>query len=251
MHVQSVKTKLIRPGKSTIYNVLDDSIMSLCNDTILVITSKIVSLCEGSTVPTGKLSKQDLVESQASYYLPSSFSQYQQQFTLIQGTLIISAGIDESNSDGTYVLWPKDCLRSAIEIRTYLMERFKLKRVGVVISDSTSRPLRIGTTGISLAHSGFVGTKSYIGTTDLFGKRIDTSQADIAGGIASAAVLEMGEGAERTPLCIISACDFIKFGEYDSKPIKPNKDDYEIMKDDLFSQFFTNAPWQKNDTKYR
>ncbi len=123
--------------------------------------------------------------------------------------------------------------------------------MGVVISDSTSRPLRIGTTGISLAHSGFVGTKSYIGTKDLFGKHIEMSQADIAGGIASAAVLTMGEGAERTPLCIISACDFIKFGEYDSEPMKPNEDAYEIMKNDLFGPFFTTAPWQKNHTKYR
>jgi F420-0:gamma-glutamyl ligase len=169
---------------------------------VVVVTSKIVSLCENRVVPLADTSKKQLVEQEASQYLASELSQYGHLFTITNDTLIPSAGIDESNGDSHYVLWPKDPQASANAIRAHLASKHQLDNIGVIITDSTSQPLRRGISGIVLAHSGFLALKDYRGQPDLFGRPLGVSVANVASGLAAAAVLAMGEGAEQTPLAL-------------------------------------------------
>jgi len=57
-------------------------------------------------------------------------------------------------------------------VRAYLQRRFGWERRGVIITDSTTMPLRIGVTGMILAHSGICTLKNYIGTVDCFGRQL-------------------------------------------------------------------------------
>jgi len=119
-----------------------------------------------------------------------------------------------------------------------------LSEVGVIISDSTSRPLRRGITGIVLAHSGFLALKNYVGKPDLFDRPFNLSQADIAGGLAASAVLQMGEGNEQTPIAILSDLPFVQFQDRN-----PNNDELNeinlTLEDDLFAPFLTVVKWEK------
>jgi len=154
-----------------------------------------------------------LIISESQKYIARSESQYNAIITIVHNTLMLAAGIDESNSDGMYVLWPKNPLKTAQTIYEFLANKFNTNNFGVLIVDSTSRPLRIGTIGTSLAHWGFKELNNYIGSKDLFGKEMKVSQSNIAESLATAAVATMGEGNEQTPLAIISDIPFVNFNK--------------------------------------
>jgi F420-0:gamma-glutamyl ligase len=63
--------------------------------------------------------------------------------------------------------------------------------------------LRAGIIGSALGYAGFAGLKNYRNKKDLFGRTFQFSSVNIADCLATAAVLVMGEGAERQPLAII------------------------------------------------
>jgi putative folate metabolism gamma-glutamate ligase len=248
MIVTPIKTNKILPGEVDLISLLDVAIEKLENSSVVAITSKIVSLCENNVVPINSIDKEQLTSREANLYLPANYSKYNQHFTITGHTLIPVAGIDESNGNGNYIIWPKNVQKTANHVRNYLKKRFMLSEVGVIITDSTCRPLRRGTTGIMLAHSGFLALKNYMGKPDLFDKPFNISQADIAGGLAASAVLQMGEGNEQTPIAILSDLPFVQFQNRN-----PNKNELKeinlTLENDLFAPFLTAVSWKKGEGK--
>jgi F420-0:gamma-glutamyl ligase len=191
------------------------------------------------------LAKDKLVRSEADYYLPDEEIKPGFSFTIARNTLIPMAGIDESNGNGYYVLWPENPQKSANEIRKYLRDKFGLQNIGVVITDSTCMPMRWGVVGIALSYSGFRALNDYTKKKDLFGRTFEVSQAGVASGLAASAVAAMGEGAEQTPLAVISDVPFVQFQDKD-----PTQKELELfyLKDkdeDLFAPFLNAVKWQK------
>lgn len=246
MKVTPIKTRKVTAGTITLPQLLDESVATFSNKSVLVITSKIVSLCENKVFPANNTNKDELIEQEADYVMDEAPSKYGIHFTITNNTLIPTAGIDESNANNQYVLWPHDPQQTANDVREYLCERFNLEEVGVVISDSTCSPLRWGTSGISIAHSGFKATNSYIGTPDLFGKPFKVSQANIAGGLAASAVVTMGEGREQQPLCVIEDVPFVQF-QAENPSIQELQELTISLEDDLFAPFLSKATWHKGN----
>lgn len=251
MIVTAVKTAKVQPGKISLESLLDKSIRDLSEGSIVTVTSKVVALCENRVVRVGEVDKQKLVEQEADQFIPSNLSKYGFSFTLLHNTLIPSSGIDESNGDGNYVLWPSDPQASANRIRQYLKTKFGLKKLGVMITDSTAYPLRYGTVNIVIGHSGFLATHDYRGQPDLFGRKMEVSISSVAGALAAAAGAVMGEGTEQTPIVIISDVPFVKFQDRD--PTKAELENFyiPIVKDDLFAPFLQSVNWQKGGRSKR
>ena len=129
-----------------------------------------------------------------------------------------SAGIDESNAKGKLILLPKDSFKTARNFRNTLRQKYGVKELGVLITDSRTIPLRAGVTGVAVGYAGFHGIKDYRGTPDIFGRKFKFSQTNIADGLAAAAVLVMGEGNEQQPLAMIERapvefCDSVNRAE--------------------------------------
>jgi dihydrofolate synthase / folylpolyglutamate synthase len=244
MKVTTIKTRPIRPGRGDLIAVLDAHLSSLSERAILAVTSKIVAICEGRVVRAGDIAKSTLVEQEAEYFLPSTESKYGYILTIRHNLLVPSAGVDESNGDGFYVLWPEDPQRSANEIRRYLARRFSRREVGVILTDSTTRPLRWGVTGVALAHSGFAAVNDYVGQPDIFGRPLAVTKANVRDGLAAAAVLVMGEGTEQTPLALIDDVPFVTFQERDPTPEEPEAAAI-ALEDDLYAPLLERAPWQR------
>ncbi|MEK7577977.1 MAG: coenzyme F420-0:L-glutamate ligase [Patescibacteria group bacterium] len=202
MNIKAIKTEPVTKETGDIYTLLEKSISSLEENSVLVVTSKIVSICEGRIIKIGTTDKDTLIAQEAEYYLPHTESKYDVTLTINHNLLVPTAGIDESNGNGYYILWPKDPQKSANSIREYLIKRFLRNHVGVIITDSRSSPLRWGTTGVSLSHSGFLALNNYIGEPDVFGRTLTMTKANIADGMAMGAVTVMGEGREQTPLAL-------------------------------------------------
>jgi putative folate metabolism gamma-glutamate ligase len=244
MKVTGVKTERITAGATELLHLLERVITELEEGSVVAITSKIVSLCESSVMRLDKIDKEDLLVRESDLYLPASLSRYGHHFTITNNTLIPMAGVDESNGDGHYVLWPKDAQATANQVRAWAKEKFKLSHVGVIITDSTCHPLRRGTNGIMLTYSGFRPLNDYVGQPDLFGRPFTVSQADVAGGLAAAAVLQMGEGTEQTPIAILTELPFVHFQDRD-----PTVEELAAiiipLAEDLFAPFLTSVQWRK------
>ena len=243
MIIKTVKTRAVHSGELGLKQLIDESIVSLQENCVVVITSKVVSLCEGRTLPIDSCDKDDLIKCQSDYYLPKEISAYGFTFTITNDLLIPTAGIDESNGNGNYILWPKNVQKTANEMRLYLAKKFNLKNVGVLITDSTCSPLKRGTTGIALAHSGFAALNNYVGKADIFGRQFQVSHSSVSGGLAAGAVVAMGEGSEQTPLAIVSDVSFVNFQH--RNPNKKELTELRISKDeDLFAPFLNSVKWK-------
>lgn len=244
MIVRPIKTARVLPGQKTIFEILDESLPKLTERTVVVVTSKIIALCENRVVPIKSTDKEALVKRESDLYLPPSLSKYSFHFTIANKTLISLAGIDESNGGGNYVLWPSNPQKTANELREYLAGKFGLKELGVIISDSTCLPMRQGTLGIPLGYSGFLALNDYIGQPDLFGRPFKVSRGGVALGLAAAAVLTMGEGTEQTPIAVIKDVPFVKFQGRNPTDKELKSFYLESVDDDLFAPFLQSVPWQ-------
>jgi len=244
MHVHAIETPKITSECRDLYAILDAHLPAVAEHSILAVTSKIISICQGRIVPIGSVDKQELVEREADEFLPPGASQYDVALTIKGQRLIPMAGIDESNSGGYYVLWPREPQRVANAVRAYLQQRFACGGVGVIFTDSTPTPLRWGVTGVAIAHSGFRAINDYRGAPDLFGQPLRMTQVNVADALAAAAVLAMGEGAEQTPLALIHDVSFVSFQARD--PTEEELDGLRIERaDDLYAPLLTGAPWRR------
>lgn len=249
MKIFPIKTHKIRPYRQNLFEILDKYLERLSQRSIVVIASKIVSICEGRVVKIEKTDKKELIEQEAEYFLPPEENKYNITLTIKGNLLVPTAGIDESNGAGYYILWPKNPQKTANEVREYLSDRFSIKKVGVIITDSKTTPLRWGTTGIAIAHSGFAALNNYIGKPDIFGRKLKVTKANVLDALAVSAVLVMGEGNEQTPLAIIEDIPFVKF--QNRNPSEKELREFHIdMEDDLYRPLLKSIKWRKGEMYY-
>jgi len=244
MKLTGIKTEAVTAGAYELTELVDKYVPDMPPGAVLAVTAKVVSLCEGRVVPVGSVPKAELVRREAEYYLPPEFNPFEVMVTIKRDVLIAFAGVDESNGDGQYVLWPQDPQASANRLREHLRRRFG-HPVGVVITDSKTSPLRWGTQGFGLAHSGFAALNSYIGQPDIFGKyELQHTYAGVVDGLAAAAVLVMGEGAERLPLVLIEDAGMVDV--QDRNPTAAELEQMRITLDeDLYGEMLKKIPWDK------
>lgn len=244
MKITAVKTHKITTKDRDIFKILSRYLSKLEERQVVVITSKIISICQGRVVKIGTVDKDELIAEESQYYLPRNRNKYNVSLTITRNTLVPTAGIDESNGNGYYVLWPKNPQKTANRIRLRLKSRFNLDKVGVIITDSKTTPLRWGVTAIAIAYSGFVPLKNYIGKKDLFGRPFIFEQLSLIDSLASASTVVMGEGREQTPIAVISDVPFVKF--QDRNPTKKELDSLRINKDsDLYGPLLSSVAWKR------
>lgn len=245
MMISTIKTKPILPGV-VLHAVLDQYLPKLEEQSILVVTSKIVSICEGSVVKNDRtVYKYDLIKKEADSYLDVSLSAtYGVTITIKDNKLVANSGIDESNGNGYFILWPRDAFRSATEIWEYLRKKYGLSKLGILISDSHVIPLQWGTRGRALSWCGIEPLKNYIGAPDIFGKNLHATKASIVDGLAAAAVTVMGEGNEQTPLAVITDVQFVSFTNH-----PPSNEEIKTLtispRDDIYAPLLTSVDWIK------
>lgn len=246
MHIKTFKTHKIRSNESLI-ELIDSYVPQLSENTIFVITSKIVSLCEGRVVEKRDVtSKINLIRDSADAYLDtgSEPGPYDIHLTITNNILIPTAGIDESNGDGLYILYPKDVQQSALLIWDHLRKRDNLTHVGVIISDSHSTPLRRGVVGIGLGWCGFNSLYNYIGTPDCFGDPLKMTKVNVLDSLTAAAVFCMGEGNEQTPFATVENAPKVQFSEH--PPGVEEINEFCIkMENDIYAPLLKSGNWIK------
>lgn len=196
MQITGIKTSLFKE-RADLLDFIKKHISTLDEGDILVVTSKIVALSESRV---GKIEdKNILILKESKKVIKTPWA----MLTLTSQGWSINAGIDESNADHAIILLPKNSFETAEMVRKNLKKYFSLKKFGVLITDTRSIPLRVGTIGRAIGYAGFEPLKSYIGKKDLFGRKSRLTKSNQADALAAGAVAVMGEGDERSPLAII------------------------------------------------
>jgi coenzyme F420-0:L-glutamate ligase len=227
MIIHAYHTKLFKEGDDLISFIIS-SIRHIPENAVLVITSKIVALSEGRVVEARNDKElEKIIRSESDFAMKTKYT----WLTIKDGMVLASAGVDRSNADGKVILLPKDSFKSAEILRAILIKRYKVKNLGIIISDSRLLPLRAGVIGIALGYSGFKGVRNYIGKSDLFGRKLKMSRTDVADSLATAAVLLMGEGAEQQPLALITdpPIEFTNRINKKELAINPREDVYQPL----------------------
>ena len=184
---------------------------------IVVISSKFVSMSEGSVVNlcSLKVSKRakalarrchmdakiaELVLRESDYIVKSVPGFL---LAIREGMIAPNAGIDKSNvPQGYAILYPRDPFEVAEKLRQkFLIERGI--RTGIVIADSRLMPTRIGTTGLAISCAGFKPVEDFRGRCDLFGNVLRVTFKAVADGLATMGVAVMGESDESIPVAVV------------------------------------------------
>jgi coenzyme F420-0:L-glutamate ligase len=196
MKTKSIRTRLFEEGDNLEQFILEH-IPKLKEGSILVVTSKIAALAECRTASPSD--KEKLILKESEWVMQTKYA----WLTIKDGMFMVAAGIDESNAQDKIILLPKNSFKVAAQLRRSLLKHYKLRCLGVLITDSRVLPLRAGVVGIALGYAGFTGIKDYRTSADLFGEALKMTRVDIADSLASAAVLLMGEGNEGKPIAIV------------------------------------------------
>jgi coenzyme F420-0:L-glutamate ligase/homotetrameric cytidine deaminase len=220
LEVLGIKTELVRAGDDLVEVLLrgmERADLNLEDGDVLVIAESVVATAEGGVV---KLS--DVTPGSRALELAEKYRKDPREMELVigcsdrimggipgvvltikDGFLYPNAGIDHSNAPpGTVVLFPEEPQMSAAQIRKR-MEEAAGKKIGVVIGDSRTHPLRLGCVGVALACDGIVPVEDARGQNDLFGRPLEVTRKAVADNLVSAAEVVMGEGDEGVPAVII------------------------------------------------
>jgi coenzyme F420-0:L-glutamate ligase/coenzyme F420-1:gamma-L-glutamate ligase len=115
-----------------------------------------------------------------------------------------NAGVDQSNVPGAgqrVLLLPENPDASARALRESLRALLGAAP-GVVITDSFGRAWRRGVCGTAIGAAGVLTLLDRRGDEDRFGRTLQVTQVATADGLAAAAELVMGAGAEGRPVVL-------------------------------------------------
>lgn len=218
LQVLGIKTNLVKVGDDLV-QALEKGMaaagLALQDGDILVVSESTVATAEGRVVLLEDVNPSELARTLAARYGkdPQEMELILREsdeimggipgvvLTLNKGFLYPNAGIDHSNAPPGYVvLFPADAQKSAFEIRNRMAHG---KRIGVIIGDSRTHPLRLGCVGVALACEGLEPVEDARGQKDLFGRELKITRKAVADNLVSAAQIVMGEGDEGIPAVII------------------------------------------------
>lgn len=207
MKIIPVKTNFF-PVKGDLFKFLERNVRVLKEKSIVFISSKIISLWQGRCVPLPQIKaeqeklKINLAKIEAERVFCRLKNNKNYLITQNQSALIINAGIDPAYGK-YFILHPKEPYQTAKTIQNFLKEKFKRKKVAVVIVDSKTQPFRRGKMGYSL---GFFGLSPYLNGTDK-----SSFPYNLVDSLASMADCFMSLPKKMTPLVIFESVGYFVF----------------------------------------
>ncbi|OBK17286.1 coenzyme F420-0:L-glutamate ligase [Mycobacterium asiaticum] len=195
---------------------------------VVVVTSKVVSKCEGRLVAAPEDDEErdrlrrKLVEDEAVRVLA------RKERTLITenrlGLVQAAAGVDGSNvGRGELALLPLDPDASAAALRAGLRERLGVT-VAVVITDTMGRAWRNGQTDAAIGSAGLAVLHNYSGAVDQHGNPLVVTEIAVADEIAAAADLVKGK-LTAMPVAVVRGLDAADDGSTARQLVRAGQED--------------------------
>jgi coenzyme F420-0:L-glutamate ligase/coenzyme F420-1:gamma-L-glutamate ligase len=216
--------RLYNDLSAVILKAIDDNQIEIQSNDIVLVTHKIVSKAEGRIVDLARVKPSTKAIRMAKEHdkdprVMELILKESTQILRAKNGIIISetkhgfvcanAGVDQSNvEDGMAVLLPVAPDESASRIQDTIKKKIG-KEIAVIITDTFGRTFRNGQTNVAIGIAGINPLKSYVGTYDMYGRKLRVTEIAVADEIASAAELVMGK-AEGIPVAIVRGYSFEK-----------------------------------------
>jgi coenzyme F420-0:L-glutamate ligase/coenzyme F420-1:gamma-L-glutamate ligase len=200
----------------------------LRDDDIVVVTSKVVSKCEGRIVAAPAdpeerdALRRKLIEAEAVRVLARKGRTLITENAL--GLVQAAAGVDGSNVGSTELaLLPVDPDASAAALRSGLADRLGIN-VGVVITDTMGRAWRNGQTDAAIGAAGLTVLHGYAGARDAYGNELVVTEVAVADEIAAAADLVKGK-LTGIPVAVVRGLTLRDNGSTARTLLRPGEED--------------------------
>jgi len=216
---------------------LKQNALEIQDGDVLVVAHKIVSKAEGRIVnltdvkPSQKAKKMAKEHGKDPHILELILKESAQILRAKKGIIIsetrhglvcANAGVDQSNVQGnSALLLPANPDKSARLLRD-TVEKKTGKKIAVIITDTFGRPFREGQINVAIGVAGINPVKSYIGSRDMYDRKLRVSEIAIADEIASAAELVMGK-SEGVPVAIMRGYQFEKGQKSSAKSLQRSR----------------------------
>lgn len=200
----------------------------LTDGDIVVVTSKVMSKCEGRivTAPSDPderdALRRKLIDDEAVRVLARKGRTLitENAFGLIQA----AAGVDGSNIESNELaLLPTDPDASAAALRAGLRERLGVT-VGVVVTDTMGRAWRQGQTDVAIGSAGLSVLCNYCGASDRHGNDLLVTEIAVADEIAAAADLVKGK-LTGIPVAVLRGLTLPDDGSVGRDLVRPGAED--------------------------
>ncbi len=195
---------------------------------VVVVTSKVVSKCEGRLVPAPQDAEErdrlrrTLVDDEAVRVLARKGRTLITENRL--GLVQAAAGVDGSNvGRDELALLPVDPDASAAALRSGLRERLGAE-VAVVITDTMGRAWRNGQIDAAIGAAGLAVLHSYSGAVDGYGNELLVTEVAIADEVAAAADLVKGK-LTATPVAVVRGLQVADDGSTARRLLRPGAED--------------------------
>ena len=195
---------------------------------VVVVTSKVLSKCEGRIVaaPSDPEARDDLrrklIDGEAVRVLARKGKTLITENAL--GLIQAAAGVDGSNiGTSELALLPIDPDGSAARLRTGLRERLGVT-VGIVITDTMGRAWRNGQTDAAIGAAGIPVLHGYAGAVDRHGNELVVTEVAVADEIAAAADLVKGK-LTGIPVAVVRGLSLIDDGSTGRDLLRRGEDD--------------------------
>ena len=235
----------IEPGDNLveiICNNLEENNQDVHENDVFVITQKIISKSEDRYIDINKIEisneAQDLATKLKRHpgFIQCVLNESNKIISIEKGVLIVehnlgyinvNAGVDFSNipdDKNLALLLPTNPSKSASEIQEGLSKKLN-KNISIIITDSMTRPNRLGVTNFALASSNIQSLIDLSGTTDMYGKSLKHTEIAVADEIASAAGILMGQSDEMKPIILVKGFDKNQYEVNDAFNLTVNSED--------------------------
>ena len=235
----------IEPGDNLIEiicNNLEENNQDVHENDVFVIAQKIISKSEDRYIDINKIEisreAQDLATKLKRHpgLIQCVLNESKKIISIEKGVLIVehnlgyinvNAGVDFSNipdDKNLALLLPTNPSKSANEIQKRLSKKLN-KNISIIISDSMTRPYRLGVTNFALASSNIQSLIDLSGTTDMYGKSLKHTEIAVADEIASAAGILMGQSDEMKPIILVKGFDMNQYEINDAFNLTVNNED--------------------------
>ncbi|MGB3483077.1 MAG: coenzyme F420-0:L-glutamate ligase [Mycobacterium sp.] len=195
---------------------------------VLVVTSKVLSKCEGRIVAAPSdpeerdTLRRKLIDAEAVRVLARKGRTLITENKL--GLIQAAAGVDGSNIGTTELaLLPEDPDGSAANLRAGLAERLGVD-VAVVITDTMGRAWRTGQIDAAIGAAGLPVLHGYAGAVDRHGNELLVTEVAVADEIAAAADLVKGK-LTGIPVAVVRGLQFDDDGSTGRDLLRPGEDD--------------------------
>jgi len=198
-----IKTRPLHPPCDDLFDVLDSYVTNLHEWDVICITSKIVAIHQGRCIPCDQSSKADLIQQEAEAWVTTDVVPWKHIYlTITDGILIPSAGIDESNANGHYILRPHQVSMFVKQLYDYFRIKHNITNVWVILTVSMIRPLKWWVVWIWIYSYGIVPLLDKRWCHDIFWKSLAITQINVIDSLSAMAVYLMGEADECQPIVI-------------------------------------------------